>query len=273
MITKLLNFIFGYHQSQPEVEIDVSAYLHSHVDYYRKLTTDDRLIFENRCLAFISSTEIIGHETDVCDEDRLLVAASAVIPVWSFKNWHYINIRQVILLATSFNIDMELQQDDSHIRGLVGSGHLNGKMLLSKSALHHGFSNDKDKRNVGIHEFAHLIDMSDGNCDGLPAALNQHIFAAPWFQLIFKKIMEIDNNKSNIDAYGATNNQEFFAVASEYFFERGKMLQRKHPELYTALEDFYQQDTAAIENEIKIRRKDPCPCGSGKKYKNCHEPA
>jgi len=56
---------------------------------------------------------------------------------------------------------------------MVGNGPLHGKMALSKPHLHLGFKNSRDKHNVGIHEFVHLIDMADGNCDGFPERLSK----------------------------------------------------------------------------------------------------
>jgi Mlc titration factor MtfA (ptsG expression regulator) len=94
-------------------------------------------------------------------------------------------------------------------------------------------------------------------------------YSIPWLNLIEKKIQEIDNNDSNIRDYAATNKVEFFAVASEYFFERPRMLKSKHPELYKNLQLIYQQNVAEISSDVNIRKKDPCPCGSGKKYKRC----
>ena len=62
---------------------------------------------------------------------------------------------------------------------MVGTGYMDGKMVLSKPALHHGFVNDSDKKNTAIHEFVHLIDKFDGSVDGIPALLleKQYIFA------------------------------------------------------------------------------------------------
>lgn len=142
-------------------------------------------------------------------------------------------------------------------------------MVLSRPALHYGFKNHKDKKNVGIHEFAHLIDMADGDCDGFPERFSEYGFFQPWANFVERKIADIHANRSNIDSYGATNPQEFFAVATEYFFERPKMLKKKHPVLYDELMTFYQQDTAAIEQEVAPRRNSLCPCGSGLKYKRC----
>jgi len=245
------------------------AFLQATVTFYRSLSQQERTLFETRCLSFIHATEFIGHDLEVSDEDRLLVAAGSVILAWGFPQWHYVKVNTVILVSKAFNENAEFGQHDSRITGLVGTHHLRGKMILSQPALHQGFSNDNDKRNVAIHEFAHLIDMADGDIDGLPRQISEQAYALPWLGLVQKKITEIDNKNSDIRDYGATNNAEFFSVVSEYFFERPKLLKRRHPELYKALQRFYRQNRAQVQEAVRIRKKAPCPCGSGKRYKRC----
>ena len=95
----------------------------------------------------------------------------------------------------------------------------------------------------------------------------------PWLELMKEKIDEIKRRKSDINPYGSTNQAEFFAVASEYFFERPQLLAQKHPELYETLEEIFDQemDERDLKNlKLDIGRNSPCPCGSGKKYKQSH---
>lgn len=245
------------------------AFLDQNVAFYTNLSADQKLLFEQRCLLFLHSTDILGNGFDPSLEDRLLVASGSVILAWGFDRWHYVRVDEVILVEGSFNEHSEFGEGDSNIQGLVGSHHLAGKMILSRPALHAGFSNDRDKQNVALHEFAHLIDMADGKADGFPEQLAEYSFSVPWLALVSDKIKEINSGDSNIRDYGATNNAEFFAVASEYFFERPKMLRDKHPKLYAALTKFYKQDLAELSKELQPRKKQACPCGSGKRYKRC----
>lgn len=265
-------------QQEPTVEPvewkpEWSRFLTEKVVFYRKLSEQDKQEFNNRALLFLQTTEIESGQFEVSEEDKLLVAASAIIPVWGFPNWHYFNLKGVYLLPAAFNERFELQQPDSVITGMVGTGPMAGKMALSKPDLYLGFENTRDKRNVGIHEFAHLVDMADGDTDGFPERLEEYTLAKPWFSFIEAKMQDIDEGKSNIREYGATSRVEFFAVATEYFFERPKMLKKKHPELFEQLSRFYKQDVLAIEDDVKLRKKSLCPCGSGKRYKRCCMPA
>lgn len=249
-----------------------SKFLEEHVLFYRGLSKKDKLLFNRRIILFLYTTSVESGQVDVSDEDRLLVAASAIIPVWGFDNWHYFNLESVYLLPTSFNENFECYQHDSHIAGMVGTGPMSGKMVLSHQHLYQGFKNSRDKQNVGIHEFAHLIDMADGECDGFPERLMAFQYTIPWFSLVEKKTRDIHDKKSNISDYGAKNRAEFFAVATEYFFERPHLMSKKHPELFKALTEFYKQDVRAILQDIKVNKNGSCPCGSGKKYKRCCMP-
>lgn len=243
--------------------------LNTKVSFYSSLNSQDKLVFEQRCIAFIENTEFVGHEIEISDADRLLVASGSVILAWGFEQWHYVKVDTVYLVPSSFNDSSEFKQHDSNITGLVGTAHLKGKMILSQPALHQGFDNHQDKRNVAIHEFAHLIDMADGDIDGLPSQISEQGYTLPWLELVARKIKQIQARKSDIRDYGATNNAEFFSVASEYFFERPKRLKQKHPQLYKHLENFYKQNRADVHIAERIRKKAPCPCGSGKRYKRC----
>ena len=118
-----------------------------------------------------------------------------------------------------FNLDFETSGGDRNILGMVGNGYMEGKRILSKPALHFGFDNTTDKKNTAIHEFVHLIDKADGAVDGVPSLLLERPYVIPWLDLMNKKVEEIYNRKSDINPYGGTNRQEFFAVVSEYFFE------------------------------------------------------
>lgn len=250
--------------------VEWSLFLSKNVAFYQNLNKPDRLLFELRILQFLHSTAVEGGvEVEVSNEDRLLVAASAIIPVWAFPNWHYFNLNAVYLLPGLFNDKFECGKADAAISGMVGTGPMTGKMALSKPHLYQGFLNRRDKKNVGIHEFVHLIDMADGTCDGFPERLIDHAYAIPWFDFVRHKIDEIYCNKSNIRDYGATNEAEFFSVASEYFFERPRMMQNKHPKLCEALEQFYRQSVNELAGEKRLSKNSSCPCGSGEKYKRC----
>ncbi len=228
--------------------------LTSHVAFYNALSEEDKNRFELKVQEFLLNCRITGIKTDVDTTDKLLVASSAIIPIFQFKNWRYLNLSEVLLYPSMFSDKFQTEGADRSILGMVGTGYMEGKMILSKPALLHGFKNETDKKNTAIHEFVHLIDKLDGTIDGVSSLLLEKQYAIPWIDLIDKKIDEIFENRSDINPYGGTNRGEFFSVVSEYFFERPKLLERNHPELYALLEQIFNHDMAAKDLSKKMGR-------------------
>ena len=242
------------------------------LSFYHSLSEEEKNRFEYKVQEFLLNCRITGIETRVDTTDRILVASSAVIPIFAFPDWKYSNIHEVLLYPTMFNEKFDTEGPDRAILGMVGSGYMEGKMILSQQALKHGFKNESDKTNTAIHEFVHLIDKTDGSIDGIPTLLLEKQYSIPWIDLINKKIDEIYEGESDINPYGGTNRSEFFSVVSEYFFERPKLLKKNHPDLYHLLERVFHQDMSSrslYKNKVKIGRNSPCPCHSGKKFKDC----
>jgi Mlc titration factor MtfA (ptsG expression regulator) len=215
--------------------------LNDNVQFYQKLDDAGKKQFEQRMQSFLSGIRITGVRATVEDIDRVLIGASAVIPIYAFPNWEYVNLDEVLLYPETFNEEFEQQGQDRSVLGMVGTGAMQHVMILSQHALRQGFLNKTDKNNTGIHEFVHLVDKTDGDTDGIPEILLQHQYTLPWLDMVHKNIAAIMHNKSDINPYGATNQAEFFAVVSEYFFERPDLLQSKHPELYEMLEKIFRK--------------------------------
>jgi hypothetical protein len=119
-------------------------------------------------------------------------------------------------------------------------------MIISKWELRQGFINSTSSRNVALHEFVHLIDLMDGTLDGVPEILLERKYVAQWLKIVNSLIMQIKTGESDIDFYGATNQVEFFAVVSEYFFEQPRLLKENHREVYEMLEKIIDMDTKLI---------------------------
>jgi hypothetical protein len=214
------------------------------VGFYKQLKKRDQKQFEDDVLHFLSEVEVTGVDVEVDDTDRVLVAASAVIPLFGFPGWRYRNLNEVLLYEGTFNAEYDVKAKDKNILGMVGSGSMQRMMILSKPALHQSFANKTSKTHLGIHEFVHLLDKADGSVDGIPEELLDKQYCIPWLNKIQEEIADIKANDSDINPYGATNKAEFFSVASEYFFKRPKLLARKHPDLYELLERIFRQDPA-----------------------------
>ncbi|OUS03533.1 peptidase [Flavobacteriales bacterium 33_180_T64] len=211
------------------------------VEFYKNLDTNEQVRFQNRMMQFLSEVYIDSVGFELKELDEILIASSAVIPVFAFKEWYYPTVSGILLYPDYFNEDFEFSDKSKSrkIAGVVGSGRLERQMILSKKALYHGFKNDNDGRNTAIHEFVHLIDKMDGKIDGIPEVLMQKAYTIPWLKLVHDEMEAINRDKSDIRTYGGTKQAEFLAVASEYFFEKPKQMKKKHPELYKMLADCF----------------------------------
>lgn len=209
------------------------------VPFYQQLNATKKKEFEERVQHFLAQVKITGVKTTVEDVDKVLIAACAVIPIFNFPGWEYANLHEVLLYPDSFDHEFEQQGEGRNIMGMVGSGAMNHMMILSQNELRDSFINRTGKGNVGIHEFVHLVDKTDGSIDGVPEILLDKKYIVPWLKLMRKEIELIKNDRSDINPYGASNESEFFAVVAEYFFERPELLKEKHPELYELLEKIF----------------------------------
>ena len=255
------------------------AIFQERVAFFGRLTEDEKDRFCRMARIFLAEKPITPIRCEIDQTCRLLVAASAVIPVFSLPNFEYDMLGEVLVYPNTF--DATVQQDargPMMASGMVGTkGTFGGLMVLSKRDLLRGFEIHGDKHNVGIHEFAHLLDKADGAVDGIPPLPPECV--GPWQDAVREELARQYDKHSDIPAYGFTNHQEFFAVVSEYFFESPRKLAEKHPELFALLQRAFAQDTrkrfSGLARGItrfarrRTGRNSPCPCGSGKKYKKC----
>ncbi|MFT6095622.1 MAG: Mlc titration factor MtfA (ptsG expression regulator) [Nonlabens sp.] len=240
LIAACILYFLLFHNSRPHPITDQASWhepLLKQVSFYQKLNEKEQQIFRQRMAAFLEETYVdsVGFELEELDE--ILVAASAVIPVFKFKEWRYNNLTGVVIYPDNFNENLGYKNKDPNrmIGGLEGTGRFEKQMILSRKALHHGIKNDTDQLNRGIHEFVHLLDKIDGAVDGLPDALLDNSCIIPWLHVMPQEMEAIRRDESDIRSYAATNQAEFFAVSSEYFFSRPQLMRRKHPEIYKML--------------------------------------
>jgi Mlc titration factor MtfA (ptsG expression regulator) len=220
------------------------------VPFYQKLNDFRKKEFEERVGIFLGRVKITGVKTEVEDIDRILIASSAVIPIFNFPGWEYLNLHEVLLYPDSFNHDFAQQGEGRDVMGMVGSGALNHVMILSQYELRQAFNNQEGKTNTAIHEFVHLVDKTDGAIDGIPEFILDKKYIMPWLNLMQKEIEMIRESNSDINPYGATNQAEFFAVVSEYFFERPELFQEKHPELFELLKKIFRSPDHTIPEKV-----------------------
>ena len=226
------------------ISLNDKFWLKENIKFYQQLSIGDKAIFEDRVALFISDIIITEIGKDVPEKSTCLyVASSAVIAFWGLPYWNYGRLSEVLVYPENFNNDNTLN-DKGVVLGKVHQGGLmDTTMILSLPALEAGFKNTQDKQNVDIHEFAHLIDKASGYIDGVPAGMDLND-RKEWVQLCKEEMQAILKGNSDINAYGAVNKGEFFAVIVEYYKESPSYLEKKHPEIFEILDVYFNSATA-----------------------------
>jgi Mlc titration factor MtfA (ptsG expression regulator) len=176
------------------------------------------------------------------DEIRVTIAAQAGLLLLNRKVRCYPRLYSVLVYPSAYVAKSET--DEQSVR--LGESWQTGAVVLAWDSAQHGAANFADGRNLVIHEFAHQLDQEDGSSDGAPILDGSTSYTA-WARVLsreYERLRErVDKGKKSvIDAYGASHPAEFFAVASEAFFEKPRQLRSKHPELYDELRKFYRVD-------------------------------
>ena len=228
----------------PPVSVSFSSRLRKifsrKVPFYQALPANQKRRFVSRVLRFLQGPRISASGTRINEVDVALVGASAIIPVFRLDHWRYRGLDEIVVFGPSFDRRLAGHDREGRIVGLLGEGEAEGKMFLCRDALHRGFEQEGDADNTAIHEFVHLIDKMDGRVDGIPKLLMRRQYVLPWLKLIKRKIGEIKDGQSDLNPYAAMGNEEFLAVAAEYFFEKPEEIKEAHPVLHRALERIFE---------------------------------
>jgi len=224
--------------------------LQQNVRFDRFLTDEDRRELRSYIRWFISSKEFEGCEgLVITDQVRVTVAAQACLLLLHRKTPCYERLRLIRIYP---GYDFAVSSERKH----SGECWQHGIILLSWDSVGAGAANPFDGDNLVLHEFAHQLDHEDGKPDGIPLlsrgmtpsdAVGAY---ALWARMLSTEYEDFcirinRGDKTVMDSYGTTNPTEFFAVATECFFEKPRQLRRKRPELYGALKEFYNQDPAS----------------------------
>jgi Mlc titration factor MtfA (ptsG expression regulator) len=190
---------------------------------------------------------------ELTDEIRVTVAAQAAMLLLHRDTDYYPRLTSILIYPTPYVVPDERpvgggiwEEGDDVLLGHTGS-RLNALVLAWDETLH-GARNLADGTNVVFHEFAHQLDFEDNATDGTPL-LGSRAQYASWARVLgadYERLRraETDGTSTFLNQYGATNPAEFFAVATEFFFERPRELRARHAALYEELRSFYQQDPA-----------------------------
>jgi Mlc titration factor MtfA (ptsG expression regulator)/Zn-finger nucleic acid-binding protein len=188
----------------------------------------------------------------ITDEIKVTIAAQACLLLLGIEHDYFSRVLSILVYPTTYrSAEGEIGSGGVVHEGVgrLGEAWYGGPVVLSWESVQSGGQNARDGRNVVFHEFAHQLDFLDGWIDGTPP-LHSPAQYRKWHEVMTAEyerlVKESGRNKVTLlDVYGATNPAEFFAVATECFFEKPVHMERQHPRLYDVLREYFRQDTAA----------------------------
>lgn len=221
---------------------------------FRRLPVADQVELLRHVQVFLAEKRFEGcGGLELTDEIRLTIAAQACLLLLHRETDYYPQLSAILVYPSTY-----LAHAERHLEGPIWEegeeyrlGHTArqlGVLVLAWDAANRGAANPSDGQNVVLHEFAHQLDFEDYATDGAPALATRAEYLE-WARVMSSEFnalraAEEAGTPTVLDTYGATNPAEFFAVATEAFFERPSLLRARHPELYAELGRFFRQDPA-----------------------------
>ena len=225
---------------------------------YSRLPPADRQELEGHIHVFLAKKRFEGCDgQEITDEVRVLIAAQACLLLLHRDTDCYPLLHSILVYPSSYIAKTwHLEKDGRTItegeQARGGESWPHGTVVLAWDGAIAGAVELDKNRNLVIHEFAHQLDQEDGIADGAPLLGGSNLWQTrhryqTWARVLSDEFQQLrraaeDGPETVLDTYGAQNPAEFFAVATECFFEKPGQLKERHPALYAELQEFYQQD-------------------------------
>lgn len=196
----------------------------------------------------------------ITDEVRLVIASQACLLLLNKKNRMYPTLSSILVYPAAYSAPQQINLGYNQVievnQGRLGESWVRGSVIL---AWDHVLENSKDpcsREDVTVHEFAHQLDQEDGTSDGAPLLKTRGQYAT-WAAILGKEYQDLQHDlahhhKTLLRDYAATNPAEFFAVASEVFFKKPRIMKKSHPELYQELQSYYCMDPAEWRRSLNL---------------------
>jgi MtfA peptidase len=228
-----------------------SAILDANVPLFGRLSEADRRELEGHIQVFLAEKHFEGcGGLALTDEIRVTIAAQACLLLLHRATDYYRRLITILVYPSAYMAKGVEPIGGGFViegpQGRLGEAWQDGVVVLSWDDVRRGAADARDGQNVVLHEFAHQLDQEDGAADGAPILERRSQYVA-WARVLGAEYDQLrqatrKHRKTVLDKYGASQPAEFFAVATECFFEKPAQLRKKHPELYEELKAYYHQD-------------------------------
>lgn len=232
---------------------DWLKWLRERVPHYANLSPEQCEQLQKLVLVFLEEKEWEGCQgLDVTEEMKVTISGQACLMLLGLKHNYFYNVRNILVFpqhyeAASASVDASGVVHEGP-QNVLGHASYDGPVALSWRSSREGGLNAHDGRNVVLHEFAHKLDFMDGFANGVPILRKRGNYRR-WFEIMQREYDQLVAHSERrratlLDDYGATNPGEFFAVCVECFFEKPKLMSKRHSELYSILRAYFGQDPA-----------------------------
>ncbi len=230
-------------------------YIEKNIPLYKRLPDELKTQLHGLINVFLAEKKFVGcGGQEITDEVRVTIAAQACMLLLNRETNFYPKLKTIYVyphtyVAKSMQNDSGLIVEGKSVR--LGESWQNGPVVLTWDSITGGARNIQDGRNVVFHEFAHQLDQENGDADGAPILENRSSYRT-WAAVLGEEYDNLrdetrDRRRSVLNKYGATNPAEFFAVATEAFFEKPRQMHKKSPDLYEELKSYYRTDPLSWE--------------------------
>jgi len=224
----------------------------SRVAFFVRLSATDQAELLDHIQVFLAEKRFEGCAgLEINDEIRVTIAAQACLLLLHRKTDYFPGLLTILVYPSTYLVDEQRNVEgpvweEGKMYRLGETGRTMGSMVLAWDAVKSGAADPSDGKNVVLHEFAHQLDYENLAADGAPA-LTTREQQMSWREVMrteFASLRAADDTgiPTLLDTYGATNPAEFFAVATEAFFERPCALRARHPKLYAELQRYFRQN-------------------------------
>ena len=230
------------------------TFVRTNVAHYCLLNETERAELRSMMQVFLEEKHWEGcGGLELTDEIRVTIAAQACLLQLGLPHDYYRNVQSILVYPSTVvpperrpGIFERLDRPLEPRVPIVGQALAQGPVILVWDTVLHGARHPEQGHNVVYHEFAHKLDMLDGAADGTPP-LADRAQLAEWVAVCSREFLRLrrlagKGHKTFLDSYGATSEAEFFAVATEEFFDRPLSLLKQSPDLYRVLGSYYHQD-------------------------------
>ena len=237
--------------------------IRSYVRFFDRLPRADRDELMGHIHVFLAEKRFEGCAgQEITDDIRLTIAAQACLLLLHRRTDYFPRLLTILVYPSTYLVKEERPINENvWEEGTVArwgeTGRQLGSMVLAWDAAKSGAADPADGRNVVFHEFAHQLDYENYAADGVPA-LTTRDQQSSWgavMRVEFASLRAADQTgiPTLLDNYGATSPAEFFAVATEAFFERPYALRHGHPRLYAEFARYFQQEPTEYSAELAAR--------------------